>query len=142
VISPGRRIPSFASKTQGWAWWLTPGILTISDVEIMRIAVQGEPGHKVSKVQFQPMACICLLMLHGETPIGGQSLRLAWAKRETLSQKLKQVGGLAQVVEHLPSNCQRPDHVHPLYHQKKKKGKQKPNQRKNNCCGSSDRISA
>jgi hypothetical protein len=60
-------------------------------------------------------------MLHGETPIGGQSLRLAWAKRETLSQKLKQVGGLAQVVEHLPSNCQRPDHVHHLYHQKKKK---------------------
>jgi hypothetical protein len=52
------------------------------------------------------------------------SLRLAWAKRENLSQKLKQVGGLAQVVEHLPSNCERPDHVHPWYYQKKKKANQ------------------
>jgi hypothetical protein len=69
-------------------------------------------------------------MLHGETPIGGQSLRLAWAKRETLSQKLKQVRGLAQVVEHLPSSCQSPHQIHPWYH--KKKCKQKPNQRKNN----------
>jgi hypothetical protein len=86
VISPGRKIPSFGTKTQGWAWWLTPGILTISDVEIMRIAVQGEPGQKVSKVPFQPMACICLLMLHGETQIEAQRFGLAWAKRETLSQ--------------------------------------------------------
>jgi hypothetical protein len=66
------------------------------------------------------MAYICLLMLHRETQIEGQRLRLARAKRETLSQKLKQVGGLAQVVEHLPSNCQSPDQVHPWYRQKKK----------------------
>jgi hypothetical protein len=66
-------------------------------------------------------------MLHGETQIGGQSLRLTWAKSETLSQKLKQVRGLAQVVEHLPSNCQRPDHVHPWYYQKKKKNKANKN---------------
>jgi hypothetical protein len=69
VISTGRKIPSFGTKTQGWAWWLTPGILTISDVEIMKIAVQGKPGQKISKVPFQPKACIYLLMLHGETPI-------------------------------------------------------------------------
>jgi hypothetical protein len=60
-------------------------------------------------------------MLHGETQIEGQRLRLAWAKMKTLSQKTKQVGGLAQVVEHLPSKCQIPDQVHPWYHQKKKK---------------------
>jgi hypothetical protein len=80
VISPGRRIPSFGTKTQGWAWWLTPGIPAISDVEIMRIAVHCQPEQKVSKVPFQPMACICLLMLHGETQIGGQRFRLAWGK--------------------------------------------------------------
>jgi hypothetical protein len=40
---------------------------------------------------------------------------------ETLSQKLKQVGHLAQVEKHLPSNCQSPDQVHPWYRQKKKK---------------------
>jgi hypothetical protein len=95
-------------------------------VEIIRIAVQGQLWQKISKVPFQPMACICLLMLHGETQIEGQRFRLAWSKRETLSQKLKQVGGIAQVVEHLPSNCQSPDQVHPWYHQKKPQ-KQKAN---------------
>jgi hypothetical protein len=93
-------------------------MLTISDVEIMRIAVQGQPWQKISKVLFQPMACISLLMQHGETEIEGQTFRLVWAKKETLSQKLKQVRGLAQVVEHLPSKCQSPDQVHPWYCQK------------------------
>jgi hypothetical protein len=67
------------------------------------------------------MAFLCLLMLHRETQTGGQRFRLAWEKRETLSQKLKQVGGLAQVVKHLFCNCQSPDQVHLLYYQKKKK---------------------
>jgi hypothetical protein len=62
-------------------------------------------------------------MLNGETQIEGQRFRLAWAKRETLPQKLKQVGDLAQVVENLPSNCPSPDQVHPWYHQKKKANK-------------------
>jgi hypothetical protein len=88
------------------------------DVKITRIAVQGQPWQKISKVLFQPMACIYLLMLHGETQIEGQIFRLAWAKRETLPQKLKQVRDLAQVVQHLPSNCQNPDQVHPWYRQK------------------------
>jgi hypothetical protein len=69
------------------------------------------------------MACIYLLMLHRETQTGLQRFRLAWAKRKTLSQKLKEVGGLAQVVDHQPSNCQSPDQVHPWYHQKKKANK-------------------
>jgi hypothetical protein len=94
-------------------------------MEIMRIAVQRQAWQNIRKVPFQPMACIYLLMLHGETQIEGLRFRLAWVKRETLSKKLKQVGGLSQVVEHLPSNCQSPDQVHPWCH--KKKGKQKPN---------------
>jgi hypothetical protein len=52
VISPGRKIPSFGTKTQGWSWWLTPGMLTISDMEIMRIAVQGQPGAKLARSHF------------------------------------------------------------------------------------------
>jgi hypothetical protein len=43
----------------------------ISDVEIMRMAIQSQPWQKISKVPFQPMAYICLLMLHGETQIEG-----------------------------------------------------------------------
>jgi hypothetical protein len=36
----------FLELTQGWAWWFISVILTISDVEIMRIAVQGQPWQK------------------------------------------------------------------------------------------------
>jgi hypothetical protein len=59
----------------------------------MGIAVQSHPWQNIRKVPFQPMACISILMLQGETQIERQRFRLAWAKRETLSKKLKQVRG-------------------------------------------------
>jgi hypothetical protein len=68
-------------------------------------------------------------------------VQVGLGKKGHLISKTKAGQRLAQVVEHLPSNCQSPDQVHPWYHQKK--GKQKPNQCKNYWfCGSSDRTSA
>jgi hypothetical protein len=52
VISPGRKIPSFGTKTQGWAWWLTPGILTISDVESWGLQFNARLGKSLGRSNF------------------------------------------------------------------------------------------
>jgi hypothetical protein len=35
--------------SKNWAWWLIPIIPATWETKIYRIAVQGQPGHKVSE---------------------------------------------------------------------------------------------
>jgi hypothetical protein len=89
--------------------WLTPVILATQEVEIRRIAVQGQPRQKVRETLFQPMT------RHGGIHPSFQLLQEAHVQdhvqadpREKARSHLKNKAGQkglveAQVLEYLPS---------------------------------------
>jgi hypothetical protein len=92
------------SKLEVWeGQWLTPIIPDTLEVEIGRIAVQGQQGQRVVKTSSQPTSCAWQCMMWFQ--LCGRHKKEDCSLRAALDKVHKKAGSMARVAEFLPSKC-------------------------------------
>jgi hypothetical protein len=52
----GKEYKLYVKKKNGWIWWFTPVISAVSEAEIWRIVVWGQPGKKLARPHLNQQA--------------------------------------------------------------------------------------